>query len=155
MGFFQARILDCTAIPFSKGSPWPRDWTQGSHIIKNQKIIHCLWLSEFISLAGSKALFLWKVQVPGIFPHFKKRSISSFQYTGTLKGIRMTDTDRILPVPQEIPVVCVYTFQNQAILTASLPWFLFVWISSFPREFCERPHLLPPTPSALRLLLIC
>ena len=31
-GFFQARILDFTAIPFSRGSFWPRVWTQISCI---------------------------------------------------------------------------------------------------------------------------
>ena len=34
-GILQARILeilDNTAIPFSRGSSWPRDWTQVSHI---------------------------------------------------------------------------------------------------------------------------
>ena len=31
-GIFQARILDWVAIPFSKGSSEPRDWTQVSHI---------------------------------------------------------------------------------------------------------------------------
>ena len=28
----QARILECFAIPFSRGSSWPRDQTQVSHI---------------------------------------------------------------------------------------------------------------------------
>ena len=28
----QGRILEWVAIPFSKGSSWPRDWTQASHI---------------------------------------------------------------------------------------------------------------------------
>ena len=31
-GIFQARILECVAIPFSRGSSWPRDWTQVSCI---------------------------------------------------------------------------------------------------------------------------
>ena len=31
-GILQARILEWVAIPFSKGSSWPRDWTQVSHI---------------------------------------------------------------------------------------------------------------------------
>ena len=30
-GILQARILECVAIPFSRGSPWPRDRTQVSH----------------------------------------------------------------------------------------------------------------------------
>ena len=31
-GILQARILEWVAIPFSKGSSWPRDWTQVSRI---------------------------------------------------------------------------------------------------------------------------
>ena len=31
-GILQARILEWVAIPFSKGSSWPRDWTQVSYI---------------------------------------------------------------------------------------------------------------------------
>ena len=31
-GILQARILEWVAIPFSRGSSWPRDWTQFSHI---------------------------------------------------------------------------------------------------------------------------
>ena len=31
-GILQARILDLVAIPFSRGSSWPRDWTQVSCI---------------------------------------------------------------------------------------------------------------------------
>ena len=27
-GIFQARILECVAISFSRGSSWPRDWTR-------------------------------------------------------------------------------------------------------------------------------
>ena len=31
-GIFQARVLKWVAISFSRGSSWPRDWTQVSHI---------------------------------------------------------------------------------------------------------------------------
>ena len=31
-GILQARILEWVAVPFSKGSSQPRDWTQVSHI---------------------------------------------------------------------------------------------------------------------------
>ena len=32
-GIFQARILECVAISFSRGSSWPRDWSQVSHAV--------------------------------------------------------------------------------------------------------------------------
>ena len=31
-GILQARILEWVAIPFSRGSSWPTDWTQVSHV---------------------------------------------------------------------------------------------------------------------------
>ena len=31
-GILQARILEWVAIPFSRGSSWPRNWTWVSHI---------------------------------------------------------------------------------------------------------------------------
>ena len=31
-GILQARILEWTAVPFSRGSSQPRDWTQVSHV---------------------------------------------------------------------------------------------------------------------------
>ena len=31
-GIFQTRVLDWVAISFSRGSSWPRDWTQVSHV---------------------------------------------------------------------------------------------------------------------------
>ena len=32
-GIFQARVLECIAISYSRGSSWPRDWTQVSCIV--------------------------------------------------------------------------------------------------------------------------
>ena len=32
-GIFQARVLEWGAIAFSRGSSWPSDWTQVSHIV--------------------------------------------------------------------------------------------------------------------------
>ena len=32
-GIFQARVLEWVAISFSRGSSWPRDWTQVSHVV--------------------------------------------------------------------------------------------------------------------------
>ena len=39
-GILQARILEWVAIPFSKGSSWPRDWTRVSCI--GRQILYCL-----------------------------------------------------------------------------------------------------------------
>ena len=32
-GIFQAKVLEWVAISFSRGSSWPRDWTQVSHTV--------------------------------------------------------------------------------------------------------------------------
>ena len=32
-GILQAKILEWVAIPFSRGSSWPTDWTRVSHIV--------------------------------------------------------------------------------------------------------------------------
>jgi len=45
-GIFQARMLEWVAISFSRGSPWPRDPTQVSHIVGRR---FTLWATrEFI-----------------------------------------------------------------------------------------------------------
>ena len=44
-GILQARILEWLAVPFSRRSPQPRDWTQVSHIAVDSAVIFhmCLW----------------------------------------------------------------------------------------------------------------
>ena len=38
-GILQARILEWVAMPSSRGSSWPRDWTWVSYIVINNEII--------------------------------------------------------------------------------------------------------------------
>ena len=40
LGLLQARILEWVAIPFSRGSSWPRDWTQVSWV--SRQILYLL-----------------------------------------------------------------------------------------------------------------
>ena len=49
-GIFQARIVEWVAVPFSRGSPQPRDWTQVSHIAGR----------FFTSWAARKAQEYWR-----------------------------------------------------------------------------------------------
>ena len=42
-GILQARILEWVAIPFSRGSSWPRNWTQVSHIAGRFFTTHLAW----------------------------------------------------------------------------------------------------------------
>ena len=50
-GIFQARIPEWVAIPFSRGSSWPKDQTQGSHIMDRFLTVwatnHVFRFSEF------------------------------------------------------------------------------------------------------------
>ena len=41
-GILQARILEWVAVPFSRGSFWPRDWTRGSCIAHSHFPFVCL-----------------------------------------------------------------------------------------------------------------
>ena len=51
---FQTRVLEWVAISFSRGSSWPRDWTQVSHIVGRH--FYCLshqgshWVEGYISI---------------------------------------------------------------------------------------------------------
>ena len=39
-GILQAKILEWVAIPFSRGSPWPRDWTHISYLANSLPLYH-------------------------------------------------------------------------------------------------------------------
>ena len=51
-GISQARILEWVAISFSRGSSWPRDWTQVSCIVGD--LLHCKQILYWLSHQGSK-----------------------------------------------------------------------------------------------------
>ena len=45
-GILQAQILELVAIPFSRGSSWPRDWTHVSHVSCNGRRVLYYWAME-------------------------------------------------------------------------------------------------------------
>ena len=53
-GILQVRILECVAIPFSRGSPGHRDWTLVSHLL------HWQVGSLLLAPPGSKLMFVTK-----------------------------------------------------------------------------------------------
>ena len=53
-GIFQARVLEWVAITFSRGSPWPRDWTQVSCIAGR---CFTLWATRETLWSGGLCLF--------------------------------------------------------------------------------------------------
>ena len=61
-GILQARILEWVTISFSRGSSWPRDWTQVSHIGGRR---FNLWATREAWIKSSTSFFLfWAVPFP-------------------------------------------------------------------------------------------
>ena len=56
-GILQARILGWVAIPFSRGSSWPRDRTQASHTTK--EAVTCLLLKGSLLVPLGEAGWWW------------------------------------------------------------------------------------------------
>ena len=50
-GILQARILEWVAVPFSRGSSWPNDWTLG--------VLYCRWILYCLSHQGSPIHSEW------------------------------------------------------------------------------------------------
>ena len=48
-GILQVRILEWVAIPFSRGSSWPRDWTRVSYIAGR---FFTIWAPKEVSIIG-------------------------------------------------------------------------------------------------------
>ena len=57
-GIIQARILELVAIPFWRGSSWPRDWTHVSHVSCNGRRILYYWAMEEAASIISQACAL-------------------------------------------------------------------------------------------------
>ena len=68
-GILQARILEWIAIPFSRGSFWPRGWTQVSCILGRFFTIYairkplCLWASVHVTLLRGFSVHSLSLQV--------------------------------------------------------------------------------------------
>ena len=115
-GILQVRILKWVAIPFFRGSSWPRDWTRVSyhlsHLIYtvNQKIftpsfpLRVLWIVE--SLKISKSLWLsikYAALVPGILLYyFLKLWIIMSIFTMSLMSLSSDPGLRDKPTVQEM-----------------------------------------------------
>ena len=61
-GILQARILEWLAIPFSRGSSWPRDWSQLSHIAGKFFTIWAI-ITDMTESYGS--CYIKVIQTPG------------------------------------------------------------------------------------------
>ena len=64
-GIFQARVLEWVAISFSRGSSWPRDWTQVSHTVgftlwATREVHDCLRLRQYYKTTVIKTSWFWQ-----------------------------------------------------------------------------------------------
>ena len=62
----RAWILEWIAIPFSRGSSWPRDWTQVSFIVRGFSTI---WATREVQLTVSSVQFSHSVVSNSLQPH--------------------------------------------------------------------------------------
>ena len=53
-GVLQARILEWVAIPFSRGSSWPRDWTKVFHIVGR---FFTVWATREVPLYAQRSFY--------------------------------------------------------------------------------------------------
>ena len=79
-GILQVRILEWVAVPFSRGSSWPRDWTRISHIAARFLTI---WATreapeivEHLKINGAMTY--------GIFKNIQSLTVSSHLYCSLL-----------------------------------------------------------------------
>ena len=82
-GILQARILEWVATPFSRGSSWPRDWTQVSCVSCTDRQVLYHWVTGEVY---QRHLQLWKGKT-GIrrttFPNLRHRGENFKRLTGT------------------------------------------------------------------------
>ena len=67
-GIFQARILEWVAISFSRGSSWPRDRTQVSHIV-SKTLYHPSHQGSQLNIQFSSVQFSRSVVSDTLWPH--------------------------------------------------------------------------------------
>ena len=61
-GLLKARILEWVAVPFSKGSSWPRDWTQVSCIVSR---CFTIWTTREAHQCKRRRFSLWVEKILG------------------------------------------------------------------------------------------
>ena len=86
-GIFQARILEWVAIPFSRGSSWPRKWTRRFSCLAGR--IFTTWTKQQFS-SGSLASLKVNVSQSLGFPNPGLASLASLR-PGGLAGPRMPE----------------------------------------------------------------
>ena len=109
-GIFQARILEWVAIPFSRGSSWPRDWTNLAFPCCGQILYHLSLQGSSEQNCGRWQTWPWLLSFPYLQCDFATPLItmwSSFTYTLGLRWL----CNLIWPLQSvgrdTVPVLCV------------------------------------------------
>ena len=135
-GSLQARTLECTAIPSSRGSSWPRDQTQ----------VPCITGRFFTTQATREALIAEWAQIPCTNIFILPASQSSLILHGPLPNL--WNPDRPRSAIHSHPQVCVVSApQSTGILQARiLEWVAYPFSrgTSQPRNHLEYLSLLSP-----------
>ena len=106
-GILQARILEWVAIPFSRGSSWPRDWT-------------------WVSCTGRQILYHWATRKPTDVVQFSSVVSDSLQSHG-LQRARLPFSS---PTPGAYPNSCVLSWWCHPTISSSV-----IPLSSCPQSF--------------------
>jgi len=96
-GILQARILEWVAIPFSRGSSWPRDWT-------------------WVSCTGRQILYHWATRKPTDVVQFSSVVSDSLQSHG-LQRARLPFSS---PTPGSYPNSCVLSWWCHPTISSSV-----------------------------------
>ena len=109
-GIFQARILEWVAIPFSRGSSWPRDWTNLAFPCCGQILYHLSLQGSSEQNCGRWQTWPWLLSFPYLQCDFATPLItmwSSFTYTLSLRRL----CNLIWPLQSvgrdTVPVLCM------------------------------------------------
>ena len=110
MGLFQARILEWVAIPFSRGSAWPRDQTR----------VSCT-AGKFFTIWATRAALKNKSQLQGCLPGM---SLTGFPYFGRISRVCIRYLVCVFFVPPLFyfldPIFSVLVFCSLEFLAAKL-----------------------------------
>ena len=111
-GLLQARLLEWVAIPFSRRSSQPRDWTQVSHIVDRFQMDKYTFVFIFFSIMGYHRIL-------NIVPCAIQKDLVVYSLS--------TDTNSHLPIPNShsYPLSPHFPLCNTNLFSMSLILFLF------------------------------
>ena len=141
-GIFQARLLQWVAISFSRGSSWPRDWTQVSCIVgrrfyhlSHQEVPHSS--KVILKILQARLQQYMKHELPDVEAGFRKGRVTRDQIANICWSSRKQESSRKI--------------STSALLTMPMP--LTMWTTTLEnseRDGNTRPPDLPLEKSVWR-----